>query len=145
MLTDELLPLLASQGLLVEHVGMLGWSLGGAGAILLATRLGASRCAALVASSPAIWTDAADTSAGTYDGPSDFGRFRVDHLGPTLTGVPTWIDCGDLDPFAPAVADFSATCTPRPRGGIVPGCHDEAFWTRQLGEQLRFLGTHISR
>jgi pimeloyl-ACP methyl ester carboxylesterase len=144
MLTDELLPALAGRGLRVDRPALLGWSLGGAGALLLAARLGAARCAALVASSPAIWTSASATGAGTYDDPEDFEHHRVDGLGPSLAGVPTWIDAGDLDPFAPAVTAFRATLDPEPAGGIEPGCHDEAFWTRQLPSQLAFLAARVT-
>jgi hypothetical protein len=143
MITDELLPALAARGLRVDRPALLGWSLGGAGAILLAARWGPARCAALVASSPAIWTSASATAEGVYDDPADFERHRVDGLGPALRGLPAWVDVGDLDPFAPAVTAFRATVDPVPAGGIVPGCHDEAFWTRQLPGQLAFLAGHL--
>jgi dienelactone hydrolase len=143
MVTDELLPTLGSSGLDVTRLGIIGWSLGGAGALLLADRLGASRCVAVVASSPAIWTDVAATGAGTYDGPDDFAASRVDGLGGTLAGIPLRVDCGDLDPFAHAVTTFRHTLTPTPDGGIAVGCHDEAFWTRRLPEQLQFLSRHV--
>jgi hypothetical protein len=29
-------------------------------------------------------------------------------------------------------------------GGILPGCHDDAFWERNLPAGLRFIGTHLS-
>jgi hypothetical protein len=97
-----------------------------------------------VASSPAIWTSAGATAEGVYDDAADFERHRVDRLGPALAGVPAWVDAGDLDPFAPAVTAFRATLDPEPAGGIAPGCHDEAFWTRQLPGQLAFLAGRIS-
>jgi hypothetical protein len=142
MVTDELVPALARSGLDVSRIGLLGWSLGGAGAILLAARRRLP-CAALVASSPAIWTDVADAVEGAYDGPDDFAANRVDRLGGALAGIPTRVDCGDRDPFADAVVAFRASLTPAPEGGITPGCHDGAHFARQLPAQLAFLARHL--
>jgi enterochelin esterase-like enzyme len=144
MITDELLPRLAGAGLDTDRLGLLGWSLGGAGALLLAHRLGADRVRAVVAASPAIWTAAGETAEGTYDDPDDFEANRVDHLGPALAGIPLRVDCGDLDPFADAVTAFRATVSPVPAGGVGAGCHDESTWTRQLPDQLAFLATHLN-
>jgi S-formylglutathione hydrolase FrmB len=143
MITGELLPRLAGLGLDTDRLGLLGWSLGGAGALLLAHRMGAPRVRAVVAASPAIWTDAGATAEGTYDNPGDFDANRVDRLGPDLAGIPLHVDCGDLDPFADAVAAFRATVSPAPAGGIGPGCHDELYWTRRLPDHLAFLADHL--
>ncbi len=43
MIVEELLPLLAARGLRTHRVALGGWSMGGDGALLLASRLGASR------------------------------------------------------------------------------------------------------
>jgi hypothetical protein len=31
----------------------------------------------------------------------------------------------------------------RAAGGILPGCHDDAFWERNLPGSLRFISVHL--
>ncbi|EUA23105.1 putative esterase [Mycobacterium xenopi 4042] len=47
--------MLSSQGLDTSRVAFLGWSMGGYGALLLGSRLGPTRTAAICAVSPALW------------------------------------------------------------------------------------------
>jgi hypothetical protein len=57
MIVDELLPMLARAGLRTEprdRVALMGYSMGGYGALLLASELGPARVAAVVAESPAV-------------------------------------------------------------------------------------------
>ncbi|MBV9098912.1 MAG: esterase, partial [Frankiaceae bacterium] len=54
MLLTEFIPLLASRGLRTDRLGLAGWSMGGYGALLLAERIGPSRCAAVAVDSPAL-------------------------------------------------------------------------------------------
>ena len=42
IIVQELLPLLARKGLDTERIALMGWSMGGYGALLLASRLGGS-------------------------------------------------------------------------------------------------------
>lgn len=68
MLLQEFLPLLARRGLLTNRFGLIGWSMGGYGALLLAERLGAIRVAGVAAASPALWTSAGDLRGGVGSG-----------------------------------------------------------------------------
>ncbi|MGZ4709952.1 MAG: alpha/beta hydrolase-fold protein, partial [Acidimicrobiales bacterium] len=72
MITDELLPMLSARGLDTGRVGLWGWSLGGFGALALATTMGPSRVAAVAASSPAVWATYGATQPGTFDDQADF-------------------------------------------------------------------------
>ncbi len=63
MVTDEFIPLLHRHGLRTDRVGLLGWSMGGYAALRLGAALGPSRCAVVVAESPALWVNGADARA----------------------------------------------------------------------------------
>ncbi|WP_091111744.1 hypothetical protein [Nocardioides psychrotolerans] len=57
MIVDGLLPLLQERDVPTEQVGLIGWSMGGFGALHLAGILGSDRVPAAVATSAAIWTE----------------------------------------------------------------------------------------
>lgn len=138
MVLDELLPMLGEQGLDISRVGFLGWSMGGYGALLLGSRLGPDRTAAICAVSPALWLSAGSAAPGAFDGPEDFAAHSVWGL-PALGSIPLRIDCGDSDPFAAATAEFIAQLPNPPAGGFSPGGHDAAFWSSQLPGEIAWL------
>ncbi|MDN3355308.1 alpha/beta hydrolase-fold protein [Actinomadura sp. DC4] len=145
MITDELLPLLGRQGAHTDRFGVIGWSMGGYGALLLAETAGAPRVAAVVAASPAVfgsYADARRTNRLAFDGPEDFARNDVMAGLGRLGGVPAWVDCGTSDPFAPMARRLRARLHPAGRMGR--GCHDGAFWLRRLPAELAFLGAHLT-
>jgi S-formylglutathione hydrolase FrmB len=196
MIIHEVLPRAAARGLRTERIGIVGNSMGGYGALLLAERLGsappssgsappspsappstgsappppgsappstgsgpgqgpvprasAPAAAAVVASSPAIFASYADARAadpGAFDGQADFARNNVFSGLSALRRVPAWIDCGSDDPFAPMTLQLRARLerlAGHPaQGGIEPGCHDNAFWARELPTELQFLGRQL--
>ena len=57
--------------------------------------------------------------------------------------MPAWIACGVDDPFGPQTAALRARLTRltghQVPGGMLPGCHDDAFWARNMPAALRFL------
>jgi pimeloyl-ACP methyl ester carboxylesterase len=145
MITDELLPRLGRQGARTDRFGVIGWSMGGYGALLLAETVGAPRVAAMVAASPAIfgsYADARRTNHRAFDGPEDFARNDVLAGLGRLDGVPAWVDCGTSDPFAPMVRRLRGRLHPAGRMGR--GCHDGAFWLRRLPAELTFLGARLT-
>ena len=127
MLLDELLPLLSGLGLRTGpgQLGVLGWSMGGAGALRLA-EAHPGRLAAVLAVSPAI----AET------GPEVAGAGR-------LTGLAVKVDCGANDPFAPGTRAL-ATTLPVAQVAVTKGCHDGRYWQDQAPAQLRFLAAALS-
>ena len=139
----ELLPRLAATGLITTKIGLHGVSLGGYGALLLAARLGSVKTAAVAVSSPAIWQTYAQAQPGTFDSPEDFARNDLFDLTAQFAGIPLEIDCGSNDPFADGVERFRAQLRPTPAGGIEPGCHDDAFFTRVAERQLIFIGGYL--
>jgi enterochelin esterase-like enzyme len=129
MLLEELLPLLAGLGLRTgaDTLGVLGWSMGGGGALRLA-EAAPQRLAAVVATSPAV-AAAGEEVAGAA----------------RLRGLAVRVDCGETDPFAGATRALAASL---PRGAevnLAKGCHDGVFWQRQAPAQLRFLAATLGR
>lgn len=143
MISDELLPLLATQGLDSGRLALWGVSLGGTGALYLAT-LPALRPAGVVAASPALWREPGEWQSGAYDDQADFDANNLWARRDLLDGVTLRIDCGESDPFATRVREFRDSLTPTPAGGIEPGCHDTRFWSRQTPDELAFLGAALA-
>ncbi|WP_433469352.1 alpha/beta hydrolase [Spirillospora sp. CA-128828] len=145
MIVDELLPRLHRRGARTDRIGAMGWSMGGYGALLLTRRLGARRMAAVVASSPALFTsykDALATNPRSFDSAADYARNDIFAALDELKGVPLRVDCGTSDPFADRVREFRDRV--HPEGGLEGGCHDGAFWRPRLRPQLAFLGHHLA-
>jgi len=144
MVTDEFIPLLAQNGLDTSRIALLGWSMGGYGALLIGGRLGPRRVASIVASSPALWPRAADAAAIAYDSPDDYSASTVYGRQRELRDIPVRIDCGSGDGFAHNVEAYITTLDPAPEGGITAGGHDMAYWRRVAPEQLVFVGEHFA-
>lgn len=138
MVLDELIPMLPGLGLDTSRVGFIGWSMGGYGALLLGSRLGPARTAAICAVSPALWTSPGAAAPGAFDGAEDYAANSVWGL-PALGSIPIRIDCGNGDPFAAATAAFIDQLPSPPAGGFSPGGHDGAFWSSQLPAEISWL------
>lgn len=143
MLTEEFIPLLAKHGLDTERIGLMGWSMGGYGALLIAEQLGQKRVAAVAAESPALWHRADQAAHIAFDGPADFAAHTLFGRQKQLAGIPIRIDCGTGDGFCSTVRDYAASLMPRPAGGFTAGGHNEDFWRRVAPEQLAFIATHL--
>jgi dienelactone hydrolase len=142
MLRDEFLPLLEKRKLDVSRLGLHGWSMGGYGAMLLvrSARNWLSPVGVAV-SSPAFFASAGATPAGAFDDAEDFRRNDVFAHAAWLKDVPLRIDCGEQDPFYPAVQDFRRRMRPTPSGGSGRGGHNRDYWRKVAPAQLRFLGS----
>jgi S-formylglutathione hydrolase FrmB len=172
MILHEVLPRAAAFGLATRRIGIAGESMGGYGALLLAERLAATArttsplatsaarraapasgvpaVAAVAATSPAIfatYADARSADKSAFDSPADFARNDVFTGIGALQHVPTWVACGADEPFQPEAALFRTRLAALTRhqvpGGIVGGCHDDAFWARNLPDALRFIGGYL--
>jgi pimeloyl-ACP methyl ester carboxylesterase len=148
MIRHEVLPRLAAAGLHIDRITIAGVSMGGYGAVLVAEQLAGQgpRVAAVAAVSPAIFASyaaAAGANRASFDSPADFDRNDVVAKAAALRAVPTWISCGSDDPFEPETARLRARLAAvtgrEPPGGILPGCHDDAFFARNLPAALSFV------
>ncbi|MFF1818476.1 alpha/beta hydrolase [Kribbella sp. NPDC058245] len=148
MLDQEFLPLLANRGLDTARYGVLGWSMGGYGALLFAAlhawqrrvRPG-TRAVAVGALSPAIWRDYKDVAPGAFDSREDFEAGQLFGRPVGLQDVAVRIDCGRDDPFAAAAADLRTEL--HAAGGQQAGGHTQGYWRRMLPAQLAFLGGRL--
>ncbi len=145
MVVDEFLPLLADHGLDVSRIGLLGWSMGGYGALRLAGELGPERVAAVVATSPAMWQHPGDASPVGFADAAEYERFSVAGHQEDLDGIAVRVDCGTGDPFYRAVQDYVAGFPEQAAvvSTFEPGAHDRAYWRRMLPPELDFLGTAV--
>ena len=144
MVLDELLPLLAAQGLHVQRLAFQGWSMGGYGALRLTGILGAPRVRAVAALSPALWTNPDDASSSGFADAAEYERYSVLGHQADLSGVPVRVDCGTDDPFYAADRAYVAGFDQPVTSTFQPGAHDAAYWTRMLPAQLAFVGAALS-
>jgi pimeloyl-ACP methyl ester carboxylesterase len=148
MLTGELIPLCQRRGLgrLPRRIGVMGISMGGYGALLLAERR-PDLVAAAAAISPAIWTSydqARAANAGAYASAADFAADDAVTHAAALARVPVRVAAGHADPFYPGVRALARAL---PKGAVVDftnGCHDSSFFTAQEPPSLEFLARHIA-
>jgi enterochelin esterase-like enzyme len=150
MVLEEFLPMLAARGLRAtraDRVGLLGWSMGGYGALRLGGLLGADRVAAVCAVSPAMWSDPDDASRSGFRDADEYEEFTVQGRQADLADIPVRIDCGTGDQFYRAVQDYAEAF---PDGAELeatfePGAHEPDYWRRVLPGELTFLGRHLER
>jgi enterochelin esterase-like enzyme len=144
MVIEEFIPLLKGHRLDTARVGLLGWSMGGYGALYLAGRLGSQRTAVAIAESPAVWHQAGQSAAGAFDDADDFDRHAIFGRLGLLDGIALRLDCGASDGFAPVTRDLRAALVPTPAGGIRPGGHDVGYWRSQAAAQLRYAAGELA-
>lgn len=142
MVTEELIPLLAARGLDTRRLALYGYSMGGVGAIWLATQLGKERVASVVAASTP-FIPSFEVSQGAYDSPEDFAKHDIRTLWPRLSGIPVRVDIGEDDQFLQTNKDFIPTARPAPEFTISPGDHNREFWGGVALDELRFVARHF--
>ena len=145
MLLDEFLPMLAHRyG--AGPVALVGWSMGGYGA-LLAAEEHPDRFAACAAASPAIFASYDELVSGggdAFDSPEDFARHDVIAGAGRLQGMPVRVDCGTADPFFGNDEAFVRALSVPPEGSWFRGCHDGDSWRTVAPAQIAFLGANLS-
>lgn len=144
MLLTEFLPLMKSRGLRTSRFAMMGWSMGGYGALLVAEKLGSSRVAAVAASSPALWHKASETPGGAFDSAEDFNAHDVFAGRPQLAGIPVRLACGQSDPFLAATKSFARGVPLLKGADFRIGGHTDSFWRDTAAAQLAFVGSALA-
>jgi len=148
MLVGEFLPLLASRGLKTDRIGVLGWSMGGYGSLLLAREshrgtLGNTTVAAAAAGSPALFASYESSASGSFDDGADFAKYGELASAPDVGTTPLHVACGKDDAFTDETKRYRRNVDPTPAGGIDKGCHTDGYWRSLATEQLSFLGVHL--
>ncbi len=147
MIVDELIPLCQTMNLgrPPGRIGMMGISMGGYGALLVAEKR-PELVAAVAAISPAVWTSYPEASAANpaaYATAADFSTDDVVTHAAALAGKPVRIASGVDDPFHPGVLALGRAL---PAGAIVNisrGCHTGDFFVAQEPPSLEFLARHL--
>jgi len=143
MVIEELLPLLAGKGLATDRIGLIGWSMGGYGALLMAAKLGPRRVAGVVAASPALWLQRPGGQwAVAFDDHEDFARNDVFAKRAMLRGIPVRLDCGRDDYFVKANRAF-AQGLPGAEVTFDPGTHSVQYWAAHAGAEMSWLAQRL--
>jgi pimeloyl-ACP methyl ester carboxylesterase len=137
MLLREFVPLVRSRvGALPQTI--MGWSMGGYGALLAAERAdGLFR--AVSPASPALWLMPGQTAPGAFDSPGDFYANDVFTGVSRLRPLRPAVFCGTSDPFCPATRQLVSRMDFPHLARFGPGGHDPAYWRRVAPAQLRAL------
>ncbi len=139
MVLDELLPAVDAYLGSTLPRSLLGWSMGGYGA-LLAAEQAPDRFVAVAAASPALWHEFADASTGAFDSAEDFDAHDVFAGSSALDALVARVDCGTDDEFESVARSFAATIRGGNPGGFTAGFHDREYWRSIAPAQLATLG-----
>jgi dienelactone hydrolase len=143
MLVREFVPFLGAQGFDLGQIGLFGLSMGGFGALLLASQARLPGIRAVAAMSPAVWSRYDAGMEGAFDSPADFAANDVFALRPRLAAIPKRVDCGTDDELAATVREYVSAVPGPVEGGFQPGGHDTAYWRSVLPAVLSFLGRNL--
>ncbi len=147
MINQDFPVVLAQHGLPIDRFGVLGYSMGGYGALLLAATA-PKRFVVAAANSPAFWQsygEAHKVNDKAFDSEAEWrewGDLRTRTS--DLKNVAVRVDCGESDSFEPAI---SALREQFPDPGVVniaKGCHDNPFWRSVAPDQLKLIGTTLT-
>lgn len=149
MVVDEVIPMCQERGLgrAPRPIGVMGVSMGGYGALLMAEKH-PQLFAAVAAISPAVWTtyaEARGANAGAYASAADFAANDAVTHAPALGQIPVRVASGLSDPFHDGVVALAKVL---PSGSVVdlsPGCHTGPFFEAQEPSSFSFLGHHLAR
>ncbi len=148
MVIGELIPRCQRLGLgrPPRRIAVMGTSMGGYGALLLAEKY-PRLFAAVAAVSPAVWTSypqARQANPGAFASAAAFASGDVITHAAALGRRPVRIASGYDDPFYPGVRALARAL---PAGAVAvfgPGCHDGSFFTAQEPPSLAFLASHLA-
>jgi enterochelin esterase-like enzyme len=147
MLIDELIPLCQRKGLGAgaKRIGVMGISMGGYGAVLLAEKY-PHLIGAVAAISPAIWTSyaqARSANAGAYASAADFAQDDAVTHAAALAKTPIRLASGYDDPFYPGVQALARALPKSAEVYFGGGCHTDSFFSAQEPPSLAFLARHL--
>ena len=149
MVINELIPRCQRHGLGAspEKTALMGISMGGYGALILAETHPRLFCAS-AAISPAIWTnydEASRANPGAYFSASSFASYDAVTHASGLRGIAVRVASGTDDPFHPGVVALARALPSSAEVRFLPGCHSASFFLEQLVPSLRFLSASFAR
>ena len=144
MLFGEFIPFVRDDLGLGGPLAIMGWSMGGYGA-LRAAELHPQQFAAACAVSAALWRSYDDGVGDAFDGAADYAANDVFTDADRLRGLPVRLDCGRQDPFYEADKAFVEALPEPPAGGFSPGGHNDDYWSRVAPAEIDWIGGCFSR
>lgn len=144
MLVEEFVPLLARQGVDTGRLAVFGLSMGGFGALLLASQHRVPGLRAVAAMSPAVWSLYDAGRSDNFDSAADFAANDIFALRSELEPLPKRIDCGTADNLLFSVRDYVKDLPGAHEGGFQAGGHDGGYWRSILPDVLAFLGKNLA-
>ncbi|QKT06223.1 alpha/beta hydrolase [Gordonia sp. X0973] len=148
MVLDEFLPMLADDpklDLSTERIGFYGWSMGGYGALRLASLVGAPRVAAVSVSSPALWANPQMFPPRAFDSFEDYQANSLFGQQKAFAKIPVLITIGSSDQFFTYTRQWAADLHPPAAFGSAPGGHTNRYWHSVLPDHVMFLGRNLAR
>jgi len=150
MLVEEVIrPRLGPGGAFAgRRAGIMGWSMGGYGA-LLAAALHPELFSAVCGVSAALWQSAPEQQGAVpdaFDDTADFTKHDVFARVSALRGTKVRIDCGTGDPFYRADTAFVAALVAdgqHPDATYATGCHNAPFWQARMHDDLAFVSNAL--
>lgn len=137
MFLEEFVPMIRQTiGALPQ--ALMGWSMGGYGALLAAER-DHNSFVAVTPASPALWLAPGATAPGAFDSPSDFYANDILTGIEHLRGMTVAVACGTSDPFYTSTRHLVAQMDYPHTALFGPGYHDAAYWRSAAPGQLRAL------
>jgi S-formylglutathione hydrolase FrmB len=127
MFFEEFMPLVDREVAPLTERALLGWSMGGFGALLFAEQH-PEAFRVVAAGSAALWTRADLVPSGPFDGAGDYHRWNVFDHTTGLSSVTVRVDCGTYDPFLSADRTFASRLPAGHPGSFTPGFHDFPYW-----------------
>ena len=143
MLLDEFIPLVES------HVGtqpraLLGWSMGGYGALLAAETV-PSRFRAVSRPAPPCSRRPHRPRPARSTAPPTTTATTFTRGTERLASLTVRVDCGTSDPFYEATRKFVAELHPAPQGTFGKGFHDDAYWRSVAPAQIATISHALRR
>jgi pimeloyl-ACP methyl ester carboxylesterase len=142
MFFDEFIPMVERHVGAIQRRALMGWSMGGYGALLFASER-PDLFRAVAAGSAALWTTPRATAPGAFDSASDYERWNVFDRTERLAGLTVRVDCGSHDPFLAADRTFANRLPPPRLGTFTSGFHDAAYWRSIAPAQIATINTAL--
>jgi len=149
MLIEEFVPLCTERHKLGgsrKGTAIMGWSMGGYGA-LLAAETNPALFSACVAASPALWTSYEDmyrSVSDAFDSQADFDAYGVFDRCDRLSDTAVLLQCGTGDPFYEACRNLADSLPEGAQVAFSWGNHTPVYWRSIAPRQIDFLGKVLS-
>lgn len=150
LIASEFLGLLAGRGLDTTRLALSGWSMGGWGALELASGRLQGKLRAIAPLSTPCYPSWGAVPDKTWMTKAAFTQNNFYSRTAQLAGLPIYLACGKQDDFFPGNVAFAAKLKKTP--GVTnlttsfrPGGHNQDYWLSQTSNVINFLGPWLTR